>query len=260
MPTYLQVNDLSKHYKSLSGNVSVALENLSFSLQQGEFLTVVGPSGSGKSTLLHLLAGIEKPTSGSVTFSSGGNTPRIGFVFQANTVFPWRTVEANLTYSLELRRASRRVRKEKAVELSGLIGLDPEVFLNKYPKELSGGEKRRVAIGMALAHEASLLLFDEPTSQLDYITKWNMQQTITNLSIQKGFTTILVTHDLDEAIILGDRILILEKGIKKALLDIKLPRPRDAEVQASEMFTAYREQIMKSHGLFKADIHLPNDD
>lgn len=245
----LEVEGLSKTYETLSGEKVRALNNISFSLKEGDFLTVVGPSGSGKSTLLQILAGIEPSTSGSLRYPRYGKAPRIGFVFQTNTVFPWRTVERNLTYPLELRKIDRATRKRKAVELCRMVGLDWTVFHGKYPKELSGGEKRRVAIGMALAREAQLLLLDEPTSQLDYLTKWSMQNVIRELACQANLTAVLVTHDLDEAILLGDRVLILEQGATRALLNIDLPYPRRQSLFGSLEFNAYREQIIKYHGL-----------
>jgi ABC-type nitrate/sulfonate/bicarbonate transport system ATPase subunit len=125
-----------------------------------------------------------------------------------------------------------------------MIGLSPETFLSKYPKELSGGESRRVAIGMALAREASLLLLDEPTSQLDYLTKWSIQNTIQRLWLQKRFTVVLVTHDLEEAIFLGDRVIGLQAGVIACEVRIDLPRPRIDHMRTTKEFGAYREQIV----------------
>jgi ABC-type nitrate/sulfonate/bicarbonate transport system ATPase subunit len=134
-----------------------------------------------------------------------------------------------------------------------MVGLDWNLFHGKYPKELSGGEKRRVAIGMALAREAQLLLFDEPTSQLDYLTKWSMQSAILDLSSKANFTAVLVTHDLDEAILLKDRVLILDQGAMRALLRIDLPYPRRRSLLGSPEFNAYREQIIRYHGITQFD-------
>lgn len=247
MTNCLEVDSISKSYVTLAGEKVDALKSLSFSLREGEFLTVVGPSGSGKSTLLHVLAGIESATSGSIQWSGSGSPPRIGFVFQTNTIFPWRTVESNLAYPLELRHVEHSERRQRAVELCGLIGLEWQVFHDKYPKELSGGEKRRVAIGMALARGARLLMLDEPTSQLDYLTKWEMQSMILKLAARERMAAVWVTHDLDEAILLGDRVLILDRGAAKALLKIDLPRPRGRLLLGSGDFNAYREQIVSYH-------------
>lgn len=245
MCIFLEVEDISKTYATLSGEKVSALKHLSFSIRKGELVTIVGPSGSGKSTLLHILAGIEEATAGSIRWPTQAAAPRIGFVFQANTVFPWRTIERNLTYPLEVRRVDAPTRRRRAVDLCRLIGLDWGVYHGKYPKELSGGEKRRVAIGMALAREAELLLLDEPTSQLDYVTKWSMQRTILDLASKELFTAVVVTHDLDEAILLGDRVMILERGEVREVIEIDLPRPRDQSMLVSKEFNRYRERIIK---------------
>ena len=164
--SFLEVEGLSKSYETLAGKKVEALNNISFSLDEGSFLTVVGPSGSGKSTLLQILAGIESPSSGTLRWKQNGNAPRIGFVFQTNTVFPWMTVEKNLTYPLELRKIDRATRKRKAIELCKMVGLDWHLFHGKYPKELSGGEKRRVAIGMALPEKRNCCFSMNPHRSL----------------------------------------------------------------------------------------------
>ena len=248
MTEFVKIDSISKQYTSVHGNRVNALAEISFVIQSGEFITIVGPSGSGKSTLLRMISGIDTPSVGRIKFCNGTSMPRIGFVFQANTIFPWRTIEGNLAYSLELKGVNRDTRTSKAIELCQLIGLEPDVFLRKYPKELSGGEQRRVAIGMALAHEANLLLLDEPTSQLDYAAKWNMQCTIQDLWAKQKFTAVLVTHDIDEAIFLGDQVLVLNNGNKKATLKIDLPRPREDSLRTSDIFNSYRKQIMECQG------------
>ena len=228
----------------MAGGIVHALKSVSLTIEKGEFLTVVGSSGSGKSTLLQLIAGIERPSSGTIKFDSDNSKPRIGFVFQNNTVFPWRTVEENLTYALEVSGVARSTRRATSLELCRTIGLNPESFLQKFPKELSGGETRRVAIGMALAYEANILLMDEPTSQLDYWTKLHMQEMVQSIWMQKAFTTVYVTHDIDESIILGDRVVVFERGEVRYELPIELPRPRDKTMLASAEFCAYRNDIL----------------
>lgn len=249
MTHYCTIDNITKDYISVSSNLIRALENVSFFIDEHEFLAIVGPSGSGKSTLLNIIAGIERPTSGTVSFPTGSNEIKVGFVFQTDSVFPWRTVEKNLTYALELQRASKEAKKRKALEICQLIGLDPGIVLNKYPKELSGGERRRVALGMALAYDAEFLLLDEPTTQLDYVNKWSIQNTIQRLWMLNKFTSIVVTHDLEEAIFLGDRVLILEGGKVKAELNIELPRPRHDSLRSTERFNSYRKQISQYHGI-----------
>lgn len=244
MAALLNVENLCKEYLTLAGSSVQALRNISLSINKGEFLTVVGPSGSGKSTLLQLLSGIEKPTSGSIALGAEQESPRIGFVFQANTIFPWRTVAENLAYPLEVRGIGRKERREKAAQISSLVGLTPNVYLDKYPKELSGGEARRVAIGMALAYEATLLFMDEPTSQLDFFTRLKMQNIVQELWLEHRFTAIYVTHDIDEAILLGDRVAVMRAGMLQSIIEISLARPRNKLTLADSRFIGYQERII----------------
>lgn len=250
----VQLDKVSKSYITLAGKEVTALKDFSLSIFKGEFLTVIGPSGSGKSTLLQMLSGLEKPSNGHIRWIDANTLPRIGFVFQTNAIFPWRTIEQNLTYALEIEGVEKSIRKKKAAELCQQIGLSEEVFLHKYPKELSGGEQRRVAIGMALAHDSNLVLFDEPTSQLDYIAKWKMETLILNIWSQRKFTAVLVTHDLDEAILLGDRILLLENGQAQSILPVNLPRPREIDLLNSECVRDLKESIINNNELFRAAI------
>jgi ABC-type nitrate/sulfonate/bicarbonate transport system ATPase subunit len=165
-------------------------------------------------------------------------------VFQGNSVFPWRTVERNLTYGLEAEGASARQLRAEAPRLCHLVGLDPDSFLGKYPRELSGGELRRVAIGMALSVRANILLFDEPTAQLDYVSKLQVGQTVQALARERLFTSLYVTHDIDEALLLGDRLMFLEAGRVKDELIIALPRPRSVETLATSDFAALRKEAL----------------
>lgn len=229
----------------MSGIQIQALEGLTFSITRGEFLAVVGPSGSGKSTLLNILAGTVEPTTGSITRDAD---IRVGMVFQGESLFPWRTVRRNIAYSLEVAGAPQSARDIEAQRTCALVGLDPGIFLDKYPRELSGGESRRVSIGMVLAHAANFLLFDEATSQLDYFTRRGIQQTIERLWRERGLTVVYVTHDLDEAILLGDQVLVLDRGAVAKILDIHLPRPRNEQVMKMSAFSAYREEVLQHFG------------
>ena len=187
MAIKLACTGISKEYRTTSGQKSLALDDISLGIEEGEFLTVVGSSGSGKSTLLRILAGIDQPSAGSTSVYDEKTDVKIGFVFQGNAVFPWRTVEGNLSYALDMRHSSNEIKRGHAVELCNLVGLvPPDTFLEKYPHELSGGESRRVAIGMALSAGASLLLFDEATSQLDYVSRLRLQMTIQKLWLEKS--------------------------------------------------------------------------
>jgi NitT/TauT family transport system ATP-binding protein len=240
----ISLNNVSKRFKSQSGKNAEALRDLTLEIDAGEFLTIVGRSGCGKSTLLRLIAGIEKPTSGTIEIVGKDLKPRVGFVFQSNTVFPWRTVTENFAYALEIRGATRAERNEESRRLCQLVGLEPDNFLKKYPKELSGGETRRVAIGMALAYRPDVLLLDEPTSQLDYVTRLSMQQVVQDIWLKAPFTAVYVTHDIEEAVFLGDRVLVLQHGTVQSTLKIDLGRPRDKRVLDDPLFLSYRDRIL----------------
>ena len=240
----IKVKDLTKKFISVNSIEVNALNNVSFEINENEFISVVGPSGSGKSTLLNILAGIEKPTSGNIRFGADIKN-KIGYVFQDITIFPWLTIKKNLLFPLELKKKPLAEKIKIVYSICEQIGFDTDTFLTKYPKELSGGEKRRVAIGMALAQEAELLLLDEPTTQLDYINKWHIQNLLQRIWLEKKITTILVTHDIEESIYLGDRIIILENGSIKAIIKIDLPRPRTNEIRINEVFIQYKKEVMK---------------
>jgi len=240
----ISLKKVSKRYKSISGESVHAVNDVSLEVKTGEFLTIVGTSGCGKSSLLQLIAGIEKPTSGTVEISGDDRSPRVGFVFQSNTVFPWRSVKDNLAYALEIKGVDQKTRDAEARRLCQLVGLPPDQFLNKYPKELSGGETRRVAIGMSLAYQANVLLLDEPTSQLDYITRLAMQQIVQGIWMANPFTAVYVTHDIEEAVFLGDRVLLLDRGSVKDMLTIDLRRPRDRTILDDPAFLSYRDRIL----------------
>jgi NitT/TauT family transport system ATP-binding protein len=245
LSTRLTCNQVTKEYRTAKGRVVRALNGISLAVEHGEFLSVVGSSGSGKSTLLRIIAGLERPSSGSVEDYNSSSDGRIGFVFQGDSVFPWRTVERNLTYALEARGEERISNRERAVSLCHLVGLDPGVFLHKYPRELSGGETRRVAIGIALSVGASLLLFDEATSQLDYVSRLTLQATVQRLWMDKKPTVVYVTHDIDESIMLGTRIAVLSHGQLREVIPVNLPFPRGREVLALPSCVALREQILQ---------------
>ena len=241
----LRCQNLYKSFRSESGTTINAVTDITFGVDSGEFLTVVGPSGCGKTTLLRLIAGVEQPSSGTIAFGDHGAAPKIGFVFQSSSIFPWRTVERNLTYALEAHGASKAEIDAEAIRLCELIGLRPDVFLKKYPKELSGGETRRVAIGMVLGAKSNLVLLDEPTSQLDYLAKLTIGQTVQSLWIANRFTVVYVTHDIDEAVLLGDRVLILDQGRFKDAFEVDLPRPRAAAMLSTAEFSSLRNRILR---------------
>lgn len=243
----LQCRGLAKLHIALSGDVVEALDDVSLELHAGKLLSVVGPSGSGKSTLLDLIAGVLAPTRGEVRLASATSLPRVGYVLQANALFPWLTVRRNLSYALDLQGVPRAQADAKAEQLCRQLGLSSEAYLDRLPRELSGGELRRVAIGMALAREPDLLLLDEPGSALDYEARWAIQALVQNIAMQRGLAVVCVTHDLEEAVFLGDEVLVLRAGRVVDRFPIDLPRPRQDAVRASSEFNAFRRRLMPPH-------------
>lgn len=239
----LSCRSVARQHVSSSGAAVDALSDVSFDLPPGGMLSVVGPSGSGKSTLLNLIAGVVAPTRGEILYAPGP-APRIGYVLQSNALFPWLTVRRNLTYAQDLQRHPRHLSDADAEQLCLQLGLAPERFLDKYPRELSGGEQRRVAIGMAVARAPNLLLLDEPTSQLDYEARWALQLLIQDIAQRRGLAVICVTHDLEEAVFVGDHVLVLRDGRVADNFAIELPRPRANDLRAAPPFNAFRLRLM----------------
>ena len=208
----------------------------------------MGPSGSGKSTLLNIIAGLIPVTSGAIRYPAFGfgTPPRVGYLFQSDAVFPWRSVERNLTYALEIQHIRSRQRRERAVELCWLVGLDPAVYLRKLPGELSGGELRRVGLGMTMASTPQLLLLDEPTSAVDWLTRRTLQAVIQDVIAGAQSTAVVVTHDVEEAVWLGDRVLVLREGRITRSIDVDLPRPRTDDLRTTRAFEAVEERVIEA--------------
>jgi len=223
----------------------VALDGFDLDVREGEFLSVLGPSGCGKSTFLNVLAGLADKTGGELTVDGvplAGVSRHQGVVFQGYALFPWRTVTKNIEVGLEIRgvpKAERRARAEEAIELVGLQG-----FAHRYPHELSGGMHQRVAIARSLAYDPDVLLMDEPFAALDAQTREILQGELLRIWDARRKTIVFITHSLDEAIYLSDRIAVMthRPGRVKALLDVDLPRPRTPEVRHAPAFVRLRER------------------
>jgi len=218
-----------------------ALSNITLDVRDGEFLSIVGPSGCGKSTLLDILAGLEPATSGEVSIDGTpitGPDQRIGIVLQGYALFPWRTVRKNIEFGLEIKEVAKQERhavSQKYIELVGLEG-----FEDNYPYELSGGMKQRVAIARALAYDPEVLLMDEPFAAVDAQTRETLQDELMRIWEKTHKTVIFVTHSIEEAVLLGDRIVVMtpHPGRIKEVIQNDLPRPRSASgMRASEEFT-----------------------
>jgi NitT/TauT family transport system ATP-binding protein len=241
----LRVEDISKHFETQEGGVT-AVDHLSFDVRPGEFLSVIGPSGCGKSTVFNIIGGLLEDYDGRVTVA--GETVRgphesIGMVFQEESTFPWRTVIENVAFPLEIAARPKAERLERARHFIRLVGLDG--FENRYPSELSGGMRQRVAIARTLASQPKILLMDEPFASLDEQTRLLLGDKVLQIQQELQQTTLLITHNITEAVQLSDRILVMtyRPGRMKRIVEINLPRPRTSEIVSSEAFGRYVAQI-----------------
>ena len=242
----LVANKLSVTFPDGNGGLYV-LDDVSFHIQAREFVAVLGPSGSGKSTLLRILAGLIAPTHGDYTFA-GGQNPRIGMVFQQSNLMPWRTVIQNMMLPLELqgaRVADARMQAQDLIELIGLQG-----FEDNWPRDLSGGMAQRVAIARALIHDPDLLFLDEPFGSLDALTRERMWTELSRIWQARQKTVIMVTHSIEEALFLADRVLVLTQRPGSIKLDLKvdLPRPRKDEMRYTAHFGKLAKSLKKAIG------------
>jgi NitT/TauT family transport system ATP-binding protein len=243
----LSVEGLTRVYAGGNGPV-VALRDINFQVRKREFISVIGPSGCGKSTLARLLAGLDSPSTGVVRVDGipvSGPGADSGMVFQGYTLFPWLTVKKNVMFGPSL-NSSLELRSEKrALEWLRLVGL--EDFADAYPSQLSGGMKQRVAIARALANSPRVLLMDEPFGALDAQTRGRMQAHLLNIWAEADVTILFITHDLDEAIYLSDRIVVLgaRPGRVLEIVDVPVPRPRDPAQLMSPHFLATKRHLEK---------------
>jgi len=241
----LTVEGISKRFSTPEG-VLTAVDNVSLNVDQGEFMAVIGPSGCGKSTLFNIIGGLLDGYDGQITVAGerlAGPHPSIGMVFQEESTFPWRTVVENVAFPLEIAGVAKAQRLEQARHFIKLVGLDG--FENRYPSELSGGMRQRVAIARTLASRPKILLMDEPFASLDEQTRLLLGDKVLQIQQELKQTTLLITHNITEAVQLADRILVMtyRPGRVKRMVDIKLPRPRTSEIVSSEAFGRYVAQI-----------------
>lgn len=240
----LELDNVSKVFAKVeSDEVTHALYNVSATMESGEFISLVGPSGCGKSTILRLVAGLITPTLGKVTVDGkeiDGPQPNRGMVFQKPTLFPWLTVEKNIAFSLQM-QGKLKGNEGKVRRMLEIIGL--EQFKDDYPGQLSGGMAQRVALVRSLINEPEILLLDEPLGALDAFTRMNMQDEILNMWADTRQLALMVTHDVDEAIYMGTRILVMDANPGRIVADIKIDEafPRD---RSSARFVEYRNKIL----------------
>lgn len=256
----LIVYNVNKVFKPIKGEPVTALDGVSFSVEEGEFVSIVGPSGCGKSTLLHIIAGFIPPTSGEVLIDGKpvrGPGPDRGIVFQEYALFPWRTVEGNIRYGLEEKGLNKdEIRKivGKYVQMMGLEG-----FEHKYPRELSGGMKQRVALARTLAYDPDILLMDEPFGALDAQTREIMQEELLNIWRRTKKTVLFVTHSVEEAVYLSQRVIVMthRPGRIKSIVNVEIDKSQSRiDILTSPEFikirnlvwSQVREEVLKCYG------------
>ena len=260
----LTAEDVCVRFETAEGPIT-AVDNISFNVQKGEFLSIIGPSGCGKSTLFNVIGGLLVQHSGAVRVAGetiSGPHQSIGMVFQEESTFPWRTVVDNVAFPLELTGMPKRKRLERARHFIKMVGL--EGFENRYPGELSGGMRQRVSLARTLASEPKILLMDEPGAALDEQTRLLLGDKVLQIQQQLKQTTLLITHNITEAVQMSDRILVMtyRPGKVKRFVEIDLPRPRTSDIVGSEVFGRYVAQIWNdlreeaSRGLRDAEDHM----
>jgi len=245
MPVKIKVRNLNKSFMGRNGEI-VALKDVSLDIYTNEFVCVVGPSGCGKTTLLSILAGLEKPTSGTVEMDGkaiAGPSPERGVVFQQYALFPWKTVIQNVEFGLRLKGIDKDVARKEAMKYVEMVGLKD--FADSFPKELSGGMKQRVAIARAYAVNPEVLLMDEPFGALDAQTRAQLQEDLLRTWQTEKKTCFFITHDVDEAVLLAQRIVIMSArpGRVREIIDIDIPYPRNQETKMQDDYIEYRNLI-----------------
>ena len=244
-PVTLDVNRLTKVFSTPQGEVT-ALENVSFALHRREFMCVIGASGCGKSTLVRILAGLESASAGEVLVggeSVSGPGPDRGMVFQGYTLFPWLTVKQNVMFGLKMTGQSEATAESEAMQWIELVGLASSAEV--YPHQLSGGMKQRVAIARALANQPRILVMDEPFGALDAQTRAQMQSYLLQIWRQVDITILFITHDLDEAVYLSDRVLVLDSdpGRVGELIEVPVPQPRNPRQFLTPEFLSAKKRL-----------------
>jgi NitT/TauT family transport system ATP-binding protein len=256
----IEISHLEKIFTTVRGERIHALHDISLSVREREFVTIVGPSGCGKSTLLKILAGLLPATAGSVRLAGTKvDRPRkdIGIVFQNPVLLPWRTVLDNVMLPAEVQFLPRAAMLARSRELLKMVGL--EEFEDKYPMELSGGMQQRASISRALVHDPNILLMDEPFGALDAMTREQMNLDLQRIWLEAGKTVILITHSIPEAVFLGDRVVVMtpRPGRVLRLVDVAIPRPRSIDLMGEPLFGRLTGEIRRLlYGRGVHDLHL----
>ncbi len=245
----LEVTDLQWVYPAIGRREKdvVALKDINLEVRESEFVVIVGPSGCGKSTLINLIGGLERVQEGTIRVDGRDVTdPGVerGMVFQGYSLFPWLSVQKNVEFGLKMRKIPKKEREQTAKEYISLVGL--EGFANAFPKQLSGGMKQRVAIARTLANHPKILLMDEPFGALDAQTRVVMQELLAKISREMKSTVLFITHDIDEAILLADRIYVMSRrpGTIREVIQVGLEGVRDHEILVNPEFLKLKQKIM----------------
>ena len=249
----IDVRDVRKQFRSRSGAILEALSDTSLAVQAKQFLCIVGPSGCGKSTLLRMIAGLETVSGGTIAIDAvpiQGPRRDIGLVFQSPVLLPWRTILKNVLVPAEVLKLDPASSRQRARDLLKLVGLDG--FADRYPDELSGGMKQRAAIARALMHDPDILLMDEPFGALDALTREAMNLELLRIWQASTKTVVLVTHSIEEALLLSDRIAVFapRPGFVRELIDVPIARPRSAATRSDPIFIRLAEKL---RGYFEVD-------
>jgi len=255
MPPILSAEHVTRSFSIGRGSDVVAVQDFSLEIEPGEVVCLLGASGCGKTTMLNMFAGFIQPTAGRVLLHGEPITriePRCGVVFQSYALFPWQTVQGNVEFGLRMQRVpadERRRRAARYIDLVKLVG-----FERHYPAELSGGMQQRVTLARILAADPEVLLMDEPFAALDAMTRQEMQEELLRIQEASRKTVLFITHSIDEALILADRIVVMSArpGRVKAIRDNTLPRPRHVSIQLSPEYAALKGEIW---GLVEQEVH-----
>jgi NitT/TauT family transport system ATP-binding protein len=250
-PSLISLSGLEKRFKTRSGEIVNALTNVNLDIRENEFISVVGPSGCGKTTLLRILAGLERASSGVITCGGeqvSGPRPDVGVVFQQATLLPWNTVLTNVLLPAHLKNDKSEATVRRAEGLLAFMGLTD--FAKKYPFELSGGMQQRVSICRALMREPRILLMDEPFGALDAMTRESMNMELMRVWSEEKKTVIFITHSIPEAVLLGDRVVVMSPrpGRISEIIDIDVPRPRSLQTMATQRFGEICDHIRSIFG------------
>ena len=253
----LEARGVSKVYVNHAGKATLALHDVDLVVERGTFVSLIGPSGCGKSTLLRVLGVLEKPSSGTVRRASaatGGASSPVSFVFQDYGLFPWLNVVDNVAFGLRMAGVGKRERRERARAWLARMGLLS--FESSYPEQLSGGMRQRLSLARAFISDPEVLLMDEPLAALDAQTRMLLQEDLVRLWEESGKTVVLVTHSLDEALLLGDRVVVMSARPGRVTLDmpVSLPRPRSTKTTTevafsqmkAELWAALRDEVERS--------------